>query len=191
MEELKREAEAKLKEAEALAEKLSASIDAFDDHCRRIVNDCLRARLILEIEEIASKILDRTYAKERELSAYPTLYRGKEVWIQAMSMKDHGKTYYDFSATEMTKENATAVAAKMEQEHPGVRYLSQEEFENKVNTLKSFVSNGKIDQVLGLRAEEVLWEAMEYSGKLLRDVDGKGRSRRRTLRSPGYRPGTE
>jgi hypothetical protein len=191
LEELKREAEAKLKEAEAWAEKLSASIDAFDDHCRRRINDCLRARLILEIEGIASKILDRTYAKERELGAFPTLYRGKEVWIQAMSTKIYGKAHYDFSAVKMDKTSAAAVAAKMKREHPGVRYASLGEFENKVNTLKSFVSNGKIDQVLGLRAEEVLWEAMEYSVKLLRDVDGKGRSRRRTLRSPGYRPGTE
>ncbi len=170
MERLKREADAGLQEAQSLAAHLNTSIDTFENHCRQIVNENLRTKMLQDLNEITSKLLEQVDSAVREIESYPPLYRGKVVWIQAML--SHDGHNFDFSPVHMAGASASDVTSKMEKEFQNVRYASTEKFIRRVDSLKSLISNGRIDNFLELKAKEVLWEAMGHSGKLVQTLDG-------------------
>jgi hypothetical protein len=182
LERLKREAEASLQEAQGLAAKLNTSIDTFEEHCRRIINESLRIKLVQEINEVTSAVIKRVHDEVRKLELYPAANRGKVVWIQGMHVKSYIGNDFDFSPFRWKSQSASKVAEKMEAEHSDVRYASTEAFERRINSLKSLILAGGIDDVLGLNAKEVLWEVMGRNGKLVstldrRDVQKEGISR--------------
>ena len=170
MERLKREADAGLQEAQSLAAHLNTSIDAFENDCRLIVNENLRNKMLQDLSEITSKLLGQVDSAVREIESYPPLYRGKVVWIQAMLTHDGHD--FDFSPVYVVGVSASDITAKMEKESHNVRYASTDAFMRRVYSLKSLISNGRIDNFLELKAKEVLWEAMGHSGKLVPTLDG-------------------
>lgn len=71
MERLKQEVDARLKEAQELAAHVNASIDTFENHCRQIVNENLRTKMLQDLNEISSKLLGQVDGAVREIESYP------------------------------------------------------------------------------------------------------------------------
>ena len=64
----------------------------------------------------------------------------------------------------MTKRYAEADAKDLALEYPNVRYLRTQDFEKKIEDLKSIISEGKIDQALALKTDEILWSYLSDAG---------------------------
>jgi len=64
----------------------------------------------------------------------------------------------------MTKRYAEADAKDLALEYPNVRYLRTQDFEKKIKNLKSIISEGKIDQALALKTDEILWGYLSDAG---------------------------
>ena len=164
LEELKEKAETTLQESRRLAEKLDRDIELFDSHRKNTVNRCLRARIVQEIDDIKSKVLKQIEEKEVEIERFPLLHSNKEVWIQALFTNTVDRTNFACDAVMMDKRYAVRVASDMELKNPNVKYITTEDFDKKIEDLKSMISEGKIDKVLGLKTGEVLWSCVFGAG---------------------------
>ena len=160
-------AERILLKAETLANELNSKVDIIEERVKQTVNESLRARLVQEIDEIAKSVLKKTSEKKRELKLFPTHYYGNEVWIQAIVFKTGEEPRFHFDAVEI--KNADKFAKEMEKKGD-VRYTLVEEFEARIETLKSSIIDGKLDKVLRMKAGEVVWEITGYGGKLLTSI---------------------
>lgn len=164
LKDLKRRAETLLQKVEALAKTINPKIDAFDECCKRLVNESLRLKLIEEIDEIVENVLKKVVEKEEELRKFPSLYAGEEVWVVATRMRPPwgGETLFDFYAT--IRESSHIIAREMEEKgkrgNNNVRYTPAKEFINRVKKLKSLIRKGKLDMVIGMKAEEIIWGIM-------------------------------
>jgi len=155
--------EEKLKEAEIQTKKINTAIDLFEETFKQITTRCLRSKLIQEINSITNKILKEASAKEIEFKTYPTLYADKVVGVQAIRIENRGLISFDISVIEMKKDSFDHVAKEMRQEHPMMKTMSLKEFELKSNNLRSAISNGRMNNVLQMTPEEMLWKAMGAS----------------------------
>ena len=160
LEELERKAEATLQESRALAQKLDQDIELFASRRKDTVNQCLRAKIVQEIDHVRSKVLKRIEEDQVEIRTYPLLHSNKEVWIQAFFEKTVDRIRFDCDTVMMDKRYATVVASKMELKNPNVKYVTTEDFSKKIENLELMISQGKIDEVLGLKTGEVLWNCI-------------------------------
>lgn len=179
LKELECRAEELFAEVDELANRLEPALEEFEAHCKHVVNKALRSSLVKEIDSIGEAVLKKVAEKQRELSMFQalSLYEGKEVWIQAISLEENGKKYFSFDAVSMERETAHQIAIEMEREGKKVsasgrgfsetRYTPVEEFKKRTETLKTLILSGKLDNILRMKAGEVVWEIMGYGGKLL------------------------
>jgi len=64
----------------------------------------------------------------------------------------------------MVKRYAETLAKDMALKYPNVRYMRTQDFEMKIKDLKAIFSDGKIDEALALKTDEVLWSYLSDSG---------------------------
>jgi len=164
LEDFKLRVERIYEEAKALAEELGPVIDKFEEDHRNAVNRLLREALVSEIDKIEEAVLKKAEEVEEEI-----FYEGEEVWARAIAIKNGGKTLFHFDATTLGAKYARSFALEVEVEGRG-RYTQIEEFKRRVERLRSLILSGKLDKVLNMTAEEVVWEIMGYTGKLIEDV---------------------
>jgi len=169
LEDFKLRVERIYEEAKALAEELGPVIDKFEEDHRNAVNRLLREALVSEIDKIEEAVLKKAEEVEEEITHFPVLYEGEEVWARAIATKYSGKTLFHFDATTMKAKYAQLIAREVEVEGKG-RYTQIEEFKRRVERLRSLILGGKLDKVLNMTAEEVIWEIMGYTGKLIEDI---------------------
>jgi len=156
-EELNKKAEAKLQEAKTVLERIILSTDLLDSHCTSILNDCLRTKLIEDIDDVAGRILKEVDEKERDIREYPISHANGKVWIRAVITEDKDKTQYIFSVVIMDQKNADYIIAKMKQRFPDTQYTSAKEFRKRMDELKQNVSKRKFDILFGIEVNEILW----------------------------------
>jgi len=158
---LRRKVEEKLQEAEIQSQKIETAIDLFEETCKRTINDCLRSKLIQEINTITNRIFEQASAKETEFREYPTLYEDKVVGVQAIRNENHGLIYFDFSPVEMKRESFDYVAVKMEKKHPSMKIISLENFSSKIDKLRNLIFTSEDEQFLRSTGDEALWRIIK------------------------------
>lgn len=132
------------------------------------INEFLRNRLVEEIDEALRKINEKIAQKENEFRIYTCLFSGKEIWIQALKLKNGEKTVvYDFNAIDMNRKTGLSVAMEMETKNPSSRYTRTDEFKRRTHAFKSLITNGKLDYALKAKGEEAIWKIMGNRGELL------------------------
>lgn len=156
LEKLDQEAEHQLNEARALAERIHGSIDSLNLSAR--VNQHLRTRLVEEIETRVNRILEDVDKRRMEIEEFSYFHRNETVWVRAIVAEDWSGVSFDFSAVTMDRDMGVVFAAKIESEHPNSKYMRTNDFENRVNSLKTGVLKGEMDLDLGTKVEEALWK---------------------------------
>jgi hypothetical protein len=144
----------KYQEAKALAQRVDQSINLLDNHVNRTVNECLRSKLIQEINQKSRHILETAFQKHIQLSL-DLLEKGEEIIIKAIRVKSKDETAYLFDA----------VSKSDLEQHRNVdrnilRSLTVQEFRNKAKQLTNSILNGERAVLLGLSADEMLWDMM-------------------------------
>ena len=141
----------------------------FNEDCKRAINEKLREMLLQEIDETVKKLIEEAERREGELLREERLHvliPPKVVVIRAIYVRtEDGRKHFSFDTYELDKENVVAFVKELEKDN--VRYTMFEEFRRRIESLKSSISSGKLDEFLRLRAEEIVWEITGHSGKLL------------------------
>ncbi len=144
----------KYQEAKALAQRVDQSISLLDNHVNRTVNECLRSKLIQEINQKSCHILETAFQKHIQLSL-DLLEKGEEIIIKAIRVKSKDETAYLFDAV-----SKSDLEQHRNVDRSILRSLTVQEFRNKAKQLTNSILNGEKDILLGLDADEMLWDTM-------------------------------
>jgi hypothetical protein len=142
----------KHEEAESLRQKLDHSINLIEDTNQRIINEYLRSKLIQEINQKSNLLLEIAYQKQIELPIL--LKKDDKIIITAVRVKNKTKNNFFFDV--ILKSNLNPLKSDRNIQ----RNLTIEEFRNQTKQLTNSILNGKKDALLGLDADEILWNMM-------------------------------
>ena len=158
-----------------LEEEFRNLAETFNEDCKRAINEKLREMLIQEIDETVKELIEEAERREKEFRMdeefykkleYSDLIHPKVMAISAIYVRtEDGRKHFSFDTCELDKEGVVAFVKKLEKDN--IRYATLEEFRRRLESVKSSISSGKLDEFLRLRAEEIVWEIMGYGGKLL------------------------
>ena len=154
LEKLQQEMKDKYQEAKALAQRVDQSISLLDNHVNRTVNECLRSKLIQEINQKSHHILETAFQKHIQLSL-DLLEKGEEIIIKAIRVKSKDKTAYLFDAV-----SKSDLEQHRNVDRSILRSLTVQEFRNQTKRLTNSILNGEKDILLGLDSDEMLWDTM-------------------------------
>ena len=158
---LEKKVKEQIQKAESLVKRLNTSIDTFENHNKRIITDCLRTKLINDIEKLSNKILKKTAEEEEKIKGYSISTPKEVVWIRAVRSETFDKTIFHIEPYTTIKDAAN-IASKLEN-NPNYRCTSIPEFNFKLDSLKTDISKGIMNNILQITAEETLWKAMGAS----------------------------
>lgn len=159
---LEKKVKEQIQKAESLVKKLNTSIDTFENHNKRIITDCLRTKLINDIEKLSNKILKKAAEEEERIKGYSISTPKEVVWIRAVRPETSDKTIFNIEPYIADKESAANIASKLKN-NPNYRCTSIPEFNLKLDSLKTDISKGIMNNILQMTAEEMLWKAMGAS----------------------------
>jgi hypothetical protein len=142
----------KHEEAESLRQKLDHSINLIEDTNQKIINEYLRSKLIQEINQKSNLLLEIAYQKQIELPIL--LKKDDKIIITAVRVKNKTKNNFFFDV--ILKSNLNPLKSDRNIQ----RNLTIEEFRNQTKQLTNSILNGKKDALLGLDADEILWNMM-------------------------------
>jgi hypothetical protein len=139
-------------EAESLRQKLDQSINLIENTNQKIINEYLRSKLIQEINQKSNLLLEIAYQKQIELPIL--LKKDDKIIITAVRVNNKTKNIFFFDI--ILKSNLDPLKSDRNIQ----RNLTIEEFRNQTRQLMNSILNGKKDSLLGLDADQMLWDIM-------------------------------
>jgi hypothetical protein len=147
--EIRSKAEELNKDSEALAEEFLKSLSRLDAEYPKLIQGALRRTLVEEIQDVEKEVASKTKML--------LCFEGEELWVSSDVER--------ISVTKFRRTYARDLARRMEV-NLKIRMVPLYEFRERMRWLKSFISEGRLDEALRMRKGEAIYETMGYGGKL-------------------------
>jgi len=151
---------AKSKAAKDEAETLAAIIcqASPEDRSTETLKLTMRNRMVEKISKITIDLEAKAHRGEEETLKFPTLHKGKEVWIY-FSKNEKGPTRY--AADLIGREGGPTVAARLMQKNPNVWYMRPASSVKAIEELEKQILNGDFDERLGTDPAKLIFDALK------------------------------
>jgi hypothetical protein len=130
-------------------------VDRFEPAFEKLWRNPIRLSVVLEIDKAKQLVMEQVEKENKVTAQYPTIYGNDEIWIYAYN----DGFFHNLSVTRMKKNYARGDAAQLTRKDRVL--LPASTFDKAINSLKTKVLEGKLDDQLHLTARHLIFNEMD------------------------------